>query len=70
MLFMHPDIGAYSSVFVAASPEVDADPRYQGGYLQPIAQLGEASKTACDPEVARELWQTSEKIVEGMLSLS
>ncbi|KAK0228543.1 NAD(P)-binding protein [Armillaria fumosa] len=26
MLFMHPDIGAYTSVFAAASPEVDADP--------------------------------------------
>ncbi|KAK0450866.1 NAD(P)-binding protein [Armillaria borealis] len=68
MLFMHPDIGAYTSVFAAASPEVDADPRYKGGYLEPVAQLGEASKTACDPEVARELWQTTEKIVEGIVS--
>ncbi|KAK0197107.1 hypothetical protein F5146DRAFT_1108291 [Armillaria mellea] len=68
MLFMHPDIGAYTSVFAAASPVIDTDPRYKGGYLQPVAQLGEASKTACDPEVARELWQTTEKIVEGMVS--
>ncbi|KAI0804590.1 NAD-P-binding protein [Irpex lacteus] len=63
LLFLSPDVGSYTSVFAAASPDVDGDERYKGGYLRPIARLEEASAQANDPILARELWETTEKVI-------
>ena len=64
-LFMTPDVGAYTTVFAAASPIPEKDSRYKGAYLRPIAQLSDATPTACSPELGAELWETTERIVAG-----
>jgi hypothetical protein len=64
-MFMAPDVGAYTTVFAAASPIPQMDARYKGAYLRPIARLSEATSLACNEELAAELWETTEKIVAG-----
>jgi len=57
--------GAHTSVFAAASPEVRAHPEtFKGAYLQPVAKLGKPSDDAKNPELAKELWETTEKILQ------
>lgn len=57
--------GAYTSVFAAASPEVRAHPEtYKGAYLQPVAKVGKPTDDGNNSELAKELWVTTEKILE------
>jgi hypothetical protein len=63
LLFMDPDVGAYTTAFAAASPKVRTDARYRGGYLQPVAKLGYASALTNDVELAKELWNTTEEVL-------
>ena len=63
LLFLSPDVGSYTSLFAAASPEVDCDKQYKGGYLRPIARLEEASAQANDITLAKELWYTTESVI-------
>ncbi|KAF8867827.1 hypothetical protein BD779DRAFT_1794806 [Infundibulicybe gibba] len=63
LIFMPPDVGAYTTVFAAASPLIAGSSQYKGAYLQPVARLGEASETANDRHLAKELWDTTEDIV-------
>lgn len=63
LLFMTPDVGAFTTAFAAASPDVKRDDRYRGGYLQPVAKLGEASALASRVDLANELWDTTESVI-------
>ena len=63
-----PSSGALTSIFASASPTVAASPAlYKGAYLIPYGKLAEASKLGCDEALAKELWETSEKIVKDVL---
>jgi hypothetical protein len=70
-IFMPPDVGGYVPSFAAAARIVKTDPRYKGGYLKPVVRLEDASKAACNPQLAKELWDTSlailnEKGIDGL----
>ncbi|EMD41123.1 hypothetical protein CERSUDRAFT_103441 [Gelatoporia subvermispora B] len=67
ILFATPAKGAHSSVFAAAAPVVRANVReYRGGFIRPPAQLSKTSKMADDPGLAKELWETTEKILNDI----
>ena len=61
--------GGDNSLFAAAAPEVLKDAnKYKGRYLVPIGQIvheepGGPTKESRDPELAEELWETSEKLL-------
>lgn len=65
-LFLTAEVGAYTTLFAAASPEVDLDERYKGGYLEPIARLGRSSDQANDEELGIELWKTTESVISEL----
>ncbi|THH31082.1 hypothetical protein EUX98_g3100 [Antrodiella citrinella] len=58
--------GAYTRVFAAVAPVVRAEgEKYEGAFLMPPAQITKAIiKPADDPELARELWETTERLVK------
>jgi len=64
-MWASPSRGALPSVFAAAAPIVRERPQlYKGAYLQPPGQLGSPPNAdALDPELANELWETTEKIL-------
>lgn len=65
LFFSHPDQGAYTSAFAAASEEVAKQrEKYKGAYLTPVAKLSETTKLAKDEGLAKELWDTVEKFLE------
>jgi len=66
-IFLTPEQGAYSPAFAAASPDVRADPKkYEGKFLCPIGVLTEVSKQADDQDLAKELWQTTDSVLESI----
>lgn len=65
LFFSHPDQGAYTSAFAAASEEVAKQrEKYKGAYLTPVAKISEPTKVAQDEGLAKELWDTVEKFLE------
>ncbi|KAL1919258.1 uncharacterized protein VTP21DRAFT_1950 [Calcarisporiella thermophila] len=60
------DNGSLTQLYVATSPEID-EKDYHNKYFIPIAKLYTPSKRARDPELARRLWEFSEKLVGGRL---
>lgn len=63
-----PAQGAHTTLFAATSNKVQFDKRkYAGTYLLPFGEVTEPSKEAKDPVAARELWETSERVVKEML---
>ncbi|KAG1724482.1 NAD(P)-binding protein [Suillus lakei] len=65
LFFLHPDQGAYNSVFAAASEEVAKQrEKYKGVYLMPVGKITEPTKIAKDEGLAKELWDTVEKFLE------
>lgn len=64
LLFVPASKGAYSSVFAAAAPNVRAEPaKYGGAYIIPPGKLGSSTAQADDPELAKELWETADRIL-------
>jgi hypothetical protein len=62
-----PDEGAWTSVFAAASPVVRAElGKYKGAYLTPVGKVTKASKQAEDPELAKELWASTETFLRDI----
>jgi len=56
--------GSYTSVFAAASPEVkEKAEQYKGAYLLPVAKIGKLSEDGEKEELAKELWETTERIL-------
>lgn len=61
------DVGAYTSVFAAASPTVKANPnKYKGQYIVPVGILGKMGKNGLRKDLADDLWGTTEKFLEGL----
>jgi len=66
-IMLHPDQGAYTSTIAAASKDVIENPeKYKNAYLIPFGQLGTPSATSQDPELAAELWNTTEGFVASI----
>ncbi|KAH9897011.1 NAD-P-binding protein [Cubamyces lactineus] len=65
--FMSPSEGAYTSALAAASPVVKAErDRYKGAWLEPPGKLVAPPTThAEDTELAEELWNTTETILQS-----
>ncbi|GAA5937926.1 hypothetical protein JCM10213_001935 [Rhodosporidiobolus nylandii] len=61
---MTPSEGAKTQLYLAASTEVD-EKDYRGQYFMPIATPATPSALAQDKELAKQLWQLSEKVVRG-----
>lgn len=67
LFFMRPEPGSYTSCFAAASPLVRNFPaKYKNAYLEPVGLVGELSSNAKRDDLASDLWQTTEELLEGM----
>ncbi|KAG8903189.1 hypothetical protein FRC01_009298 [Tulasnella sp. 417] len=57
--------GAYTTLFAATSPKIEAEPaKYKGSYLQPFNRLAEANAYSKDKQLAEDLWACSEEVAE------
>jgi hypothetical protein len=54
-----PERGAYTQLFAVASDKFTRD--MNGAYLIPIARVGKPSKKAEDTQLAKDLWEWTEK---------
>jgi hypothetical protein len=55
--FVHPDAGAYTSAFAAASPDIVENPdKFKGAYLVPVGNVRNPTVTGNSEELAKELW--------------
>ncbi|KZP08215.1 NAD(P)-binding protein [Athelia psychrophila] len=62
LLFQPVERSGYNSAFVAASPDVRARAaEFKGAYIVPIGKIAKPSADARKPQLALELWETSEK---------
>ncbi|KAI0144501.1 uracil phosphoribosyltransferase-domain-containing protein [Xylariaceae sp. FL1272] len=63
-----PAQGAITALFAATNPAVVAQREdYKGAYLVPPGAIEELTGDANDDDLARELWATSEHVVEAIL---
>lgn len=61
--------GAYTPLFAAADPIVWRErSKYRGAYLVPFGGFGEPSENAKNVDLAKELWETSEKEIARVLA--
>ncbi|KAH9946905.1 NAD-P-binding protein [Amylocystis lapponica] len=66
-VFVPASEGAYSTVFAAASPTVQAErDKYRGAYLVPPGTLAHPSKLSESTDLAKELWETTERVLEDI----
>ena len=57
--------GGLNIVIPAIAPQVRNEPeKYRGVYLVPDGKIGVLSKTAEDEQLAKDLWTTTEKVLE------
>jgi len=65
LFFSHPDKGAYTSVFAAASEEVARKhEKYRGAYLTPVGRVTEPTKVAGNEGLAKELLDSVETFLQ------
>lgn len=56
--------GAHTSLFAATSETVARDSKsYKGKYLVPFGQVQTPSETASDMDLAKRLWESTERIL-------
>ncbi|CAG8614025.1 631_t:CDS:2 [Paraglomus occultum] len=55
--------GALTQLYVATSPDIEIN-NFRGRHFMPIAKLGAMSAKAMDENLAKELWDYSEKIIK------
>ncbi|KAF4616460.1 hypothetical protein D9613_008755 [Agrocybe pediades] len=67
IFFVEGEKGAYTSCFAAASPLVrDYPQKYKDRYLIPIGRIGKLGANAKREDLALNLWNSTEKILEGL----
>lgn len=67
LFFEVPEVGAHNPCFAAAAPEVREDrEKWKGTYLEPVGSIAEPSENARRAGLAKELWDTTERIVEDL----
>ncbi|KAG8869584.1 hypothetical protein FRB97_000999 [Tulasnella sp. 331] len=68
--FITPAQGAYTTLFAATSLVVvssdESKGKYAASYLVPFGLVAQPTAAARDPDAARDLWATSERVVEAM----
>ncbi|KAK7694262.1 hypothetical protein QCA50_001442 [Cerrena zonata] len=65
-----PEQGSFTTLFAAASPLIKQNPSaYRGKYISPYTKVEEPSPSARDPNLAKTLWLTSEKILKDVYGL-
>lgn len=61
--------GAYTPLFAAADPIVWREKdKYAAAYVVPFGGIGEVSENGKNAELAKELWETSEKVLSDVLA--
>lgn len=64
LIFISPHDGAYTPAWAAAARAVaEEHEKYAGAYVVPYGKLEEASAHAQDGALARELWDTTERVL-------
>jgi NAD(P)-dependent dehydrogenase (short-subunit alcohol dehydrogenase family) len=67
-LFAPASKGALPVLYLAAAPEVVQEPtKYKAQYMNPTCKVEKPSALAQDPELARNLWKTSEEALQTYL---
>lgn len=65
-----PEQGSFTTLFAAASPLIKQNPAaYRGKYISPYTKVEDPSPTARDPNLAKTLWSTTEKILKDVYGL-
>ena len=65
LFFISPHDGGYTPAWAAASRRVfEERDRYKGKYLVPYGDLEDASKDARREDLAKELWDTTERVLK------
>jgi hypothetical protein len=65
---LEPVEGAMTSLFAATMPEVwEQKSNYAGAYLLPFGVITEPSEDALNASLAKELWETSEKVIKDLI---
>ena len=71
LTFDTPEVGCMTTVFAASAPEVHSQPStYKGPYLMPVDGKAVVSRVvgqATDENLAKELWESTEKIIAEKL---
>ena len=66
---MDPQQGALNTLFAATNPQVwEEREKFGGAYLVPHGQIEEPVGNGANDELAEELWETCEKVVNDILS--
>jgi NAD(P)-dependent dehydrogenase (short-subunit alcohol dehydrogenase family) len=69
LLFSSPLQGATTGLFAATATEVaKSRDEYKGQYLVPPGKIKRASDQARDPKLAKDLWITTQHIVDDILA--
>ena len=59
--FVQPAVGAYTSVFAAASSDIVQNPdEFKGAYLVPVGNVRKPTVAGSSEELANELWAAIE----------
>ncbi|CAG8644871.1 16207_t:CDS:2 [Cetraspora pellucida] len=61
-----PNDGALTQLYCATSPEIE-EKNYRGKYFIPFGELGQTNAPAKDEELAKTLWNFSEKFIKEKL---
>jgi hypothetical protein len=65
LFFISPHDGGYTPAWAAASRQVfEERDKYKGKYLVPYGVLEDASEDARSEDLARELWDTTERVLK------
>lgn len=70
----NPEQGSHSIVWAATSPDVDQDMepdvvegksklKWQSSYITDPKKLGKENEQACNPQLAKNLWELSERMI-------
>ncbi|CAL1696221.1 unnamed protein product [Somion occarium] len=65
-----PEEGSFTTLYAAASPAVRQNPAaYRAKYIAPITKVVEPSTQARNPNLAKTLWNSTEKILKDVYGL-
>ena len=65
---LSPFEGALTPLWGAAHPEADDREKFAGAFLLPFGGWKEPSKQAQNPDLAKQLWETTEKVAASVLN--
>ena len=60
--------GSLTALFAATDPIIREEKKYGAAYLIPFGVIEEKAGPAKDEDLAKELWESSERVVQQILS--